>query len=143
MDQRPIKTSRTTTSPFVLFLVIPLSLSLGCSTNGEGPEGEGIGTAESPVTSQQLVDVFRQGPDAVKKRYVGKTLFVRGKIQGIDGAPGPVILAGEEGDPNSVPWISCEPKRASVAEFQLLKLGDVHYREGTGASCWKKRSLPS
>jgi hypothetical protein len=128
-----MKTSRTTTSPFILFLVVSLSSSLGCSTNG-GPaqEGEGVGTEEFPVTSDQLVEIFRQGSDAVKKRYVGKTLFVRGKIQGIDGAPGQVILAGEEGDPNSVPWISCEPQRASVGEFQLLKLGDVITVKGRG-----------
>jgi hypothetical protein len=69
--------------------------------------------------------VFAEGPDAVKKIYLGRSLMVRGKIQGVDGAPGQVILPGETADPNSVPWISCKPKDEHVAKFQLLKLGDV------------------
>jgi hypothetical protein len=104
-----------------------LCLLSGCSANNDssGKMTERIGTRESPVTSEQLVGVFQQGPDAVKKLYLGRSLIVRGKIQGIDGAPGQVILAAETGDPNAVPWISCKPKDEHVGKFQLLKLGDV------------------
>jgi hypothetical protein len=70
-------------------------LSLGCSANdGDQANNYGsIGTRESPVTPEQLIEVFQQGPEAVRKTYVGKTLIVCGKIQGIDGAPGQVICA--------------------------------------------------
>jgi hypothetical protein len=109
------------------FLGLLLLLSLGCSANDVGTANEpgSIGTPESPVTPEALVDVFQQGPEAVKKTYLGKTLIVCGKIHGIDGAPGQVILAGRTGDPNSTPWISCKPKGECVSEFQLLQLGDV------------------
>jgi hypothetical protein len=118
---------RTLKYPTVAFLGLLLLLSPGCSANDSGTtnESESVGTPESPITSEQLVDVFQRGPYAVKKTYIGKTLIVCGKIQGIDGAPGQVILAGRTGDPNSVPWISCKPKSECVKEFQSLQLGDV------------------
>jgi hypothetical protein len=119
--------ARVSQYPIIAFLGVMLLLNPGCSANDESAakRTDSIGRLESPVTSEQLVEVFQQGPDAVKKIYHGRTLIVRGKIIGIDGAPGQVILAGQAEDPNSVPWISCKPKDECVAEFQLFQLGDV------------------
>jgi hypothetical protein len=120
---------RTTRKAFALFLVFEGSAGLGCTdserkqTGSERQQPPSLGTVETPITAEQILETRKHGSRAVEERFVGMWLTVRGEVIGVGQRE--LDVSGIKGDLNKLPIIMCRSKKVDESNFEACFLGDV------------------